>query len=94
MLTYSSPFSASPFRAKGMRTKHGDMFTGSGPAASEDAIKKVNEQVKSWRLHRRTGHATGEIAKEINPAMRGWMQYYGKLAFCRSRRQGLRRRRV
>jgi RNA-directed DNA polymerase len=70
------------FRARGMRTKHGDVFAGFGPAASKDAIKKMNGQVKSWRLHRLTGHTIGEIAKEINPVIRGWMQYYGK--FCKS----------
>ena len=66
------------FRARGMRSKHGNVFTGFGPAASEDAIKKMNGQVKSWRLHRLTGHTIGEIAREINPVIRGWMQYYGK----------------
>jgi group II intron reverse transcriptase/maturase len=66
------------FRARGMRTRHGDVFTGFGPAASKDAIKKMNEQVKSWRLHRLTGHAIGEIARAINPVIRGWMQYYGR----------------
>ena len=66
------------FRARGMRTRHGNVFTGFGPGASKEAIKKMNEQVKSWRLHRRTGHTIGEIAREINPVIRGWMQYYGK----------------
>jgi RNA-directed DNA polymerase len=66
------------FRARGMRTRHGDVFTGFGPAASKDAIKKMSEQVKSWRLHRLTGHAIGEIAREINPVIRGWVQYYGR----------------
>ena len=66
------------FRARGMRSRHGNVFTGFGPAASKDAIKKMNEQVKSWRLHRLAGHTIGEIAKEINPVIRGWMQYYGR----------------
>ena len=54
------------------------MFTGFGPAASKDAIKKMSEQVKSWRLHRLTGHTIGEIARAVNPVIRGWMQYYGR----------------
>jgi hypothetical protein len=58
------------FPGQGMRTRPGDVFTGFGPAASKDAIKKMNEQVKSWRLHRLTGHTIGEIAKEINPEIR------------------------
>jgi group II intron reverse transcriptase/maturase len=59
------------FRARGMRSKHGNVFTGFGPAASKDAIKKMNEQVKSWRLHRLTGHTIGEIARVISPVIRG-----------------------
>jgi len=66
------------FRTRGMRSRHGDVFTGFGPAASKDAIKKMSEQVKSWRLHRLTGHTIGEIALAINPVLRGWMQYYGR----------------
>jgi RNA-directed DNA polymerase len=66
------------FRARGMRAGHGDVFTGFGPAAGKDAIKKMSEQVKSWRLHRLTGHAIGEIGHAINPVIRGWMQYYGR----------------
>jgi RNA-directed DNA polymerase len=66
------------FRARGMRSRHGNVFTGFGPAASKDAIKKMSGQVKSWRLHRLTGHTVGETARVINPVIRGWMQYYGR----------------
>jgi hypothetical protein len=38
--------------------------------------------VRSWRLHRRTGSNAADLAKEINPVVRGWMVYYG--AFYRS----------
>jgi RNA-directed DNA polymerase len=65
------------FRARAVRAKNGNVFTGFGPAASKDAIKKMNAQVKSWRLHTRTGHTMGEIARAINPVIRGWMQYCG-----------------
>jgi RNA-directed DNA polymerase len=35
-----------------------------------------------WRLHRRTGYTFADLARRINPIVRGWMQYYG--AFYRS----------
>jgi RNA-directed DNA polymerase len=38
--------------------------------------------VRSWRLHLRTSHTFAELARTINPIVRGWMQYYG--AFYRS----------
>ena len=44
---------------------------------SKDAQKKVSEQIRRWRLHLRTGYSIGELAREINPIVRGWMQYYG-----------------
>ena len=37
---------------------------------------------RSWRLHHRTGHTFADLARRINPIVRGWMQYYG--AFYRS----------
>ena len=70
------------FRARGVRARNGNVFTGFGPAASKDAMKKMGAHVKSWRLHTRTGHTIGGIARAVNPIIRGWMQYYG--AFYRS----------
>jgi group II intron reverse transcriptase/maturase len=66
------------FRARGVRAGNGVVFTGFVPAASKDAIKKMSAQVKSWRLRLRTGHTIGEIARAVNPVIRGWMQYYGR----------------
>jgi len=65
------------FRARAVRARNGNVFTGFSPAASKDAIKKMSERVKSWRLHTLTGHGIGEIARAVNPVIRGWMQYYG-----------------
>ena len=38
--------------------------------------------MRSWRLHHRTGRTFADLARWINPIVRGWMQYYG--AFYRS----------
>jgi RNA-directed DNA polymerase len=65
------------FRARGVRARNGNVFTGFVPAASKDAIKKMSEKVKSWRLHTLTGCTMDEIAHAVNPVIRGWMQYYG-----------------
>ncbi len=58
------------------------MFTGFNPAISKDALNKISAEVRSWRLHRRTGVSDVDLARWINPIVRGWMQYYG--AFYRS----------
>jgi len=65
------------FRARGVRAGNGNVFTGFVPAASKEAIKKMSEKVRSWRLHTLTGHTMDEIAHAVNPVIRGWMQYYG-----------------
>ena len=59
------------FRARGMRTRHGKVFTGFGPAISKDALKKIGAEVRSWRLHQHTGYTLGELARWINPIVRG-----------------------
>ncbi|MGB7961507.1 MAG: group II intron reverse transcriptase/maturase [Propionicimonas sp.] len=75
------------FRARGARRKDGTCFTSFMPAVSKDALKRMSEQVRSWRLHRRTGHNLTELAARINPIIRGWMNYYG--SFYRSALYGL-----
>lgn len=70
------------FRPRVARSKHGNKFTGFLPAISKDALNKISREVRSWRLHLRTGHTITELARRINPIVRGWMQYYG--AFYRS----------
>jgi group II intron reverse transcriptase/maturase len=70
------------FRARGVRTKTGRMMTGFNPAISKDALNKLSQQVRSWRLHRRTELSEADLARRINPVVRGWMNYYG--AFYRS----------
>jgi RNA-directed DNA polymerase len=65
------------FRARGARGKNGETFTSFLPAMSKDAWKKVSGEIRQWRLHLRAGHTLGELARQINPVVRGWMQYYG-----------------
>lgn len=65
------------FRARGARDKHGEMFTSFLPAISKDAVKAINAEVRSWRLHRHSTWTLGQLARWINPIVRGWLQYYG-----------------
>jgi RNA-directed DNA polymerase len=70
------------FRQRRVRDRNGRMFSSFLPAISKDALKRINAEVRSWRLHRRTGYTFADLARRINPIVRGWMQYYG--AFYRS----------
>ena len=70
------------FRQRRARNKQGRSFSAFLPAISKEALKRISTEVRSWRLHRRMGHTFAELARRINPIVRGWMQYYG--AFYRS----------
>jgi RNA-directed DNA polymerase len=70
------------FRARAARGTNGKSFSSFQPAISTDALKKISRDVRRWRLHRWIGLSLTDVAKRINPIVRGWMQYYG--AFYRS----------
>jgi group II intron reverse transcriptase/maturase len=70
------------FRPRGVRTKTGTMVTGFNPAISRDALTKIGAQVRSWGLHRKHDLSAADLARWVNPVVRGWMNYYG--AFYRS----------
>lgn len=53
------------------------MFTAFLPAVSREALKKMSTSVRSWRLHRRINSTEADLARMINPTVRGWMAYYG-----------------
>ena len=66
------------FRARRVRNKRtGGVFSGFGPAISKSALARCSDEVRSWKLHRRTGWTEAELARWINPIVRGWMDYYG-----------------
>jgi group II intron reverse transcriptase/maturase len=65
------------FRPRRARRKDGGRFTSFQPAISKDALKKISAEIRSWRLHRWVNSDGREIAKLINPKVRGWMGYYG-----------------
>ena len=65
------------FRPRRARRKDGVQFTSFSPAISRDALKKISAEVRSWQLHRHTGMTPADIARWINPKIRGWMTYYG-----------------
>jgi len=65
------------FRPRQARRRDGIKFTSFLPAISKEALKKIGARVRSWRLHRHTGSSTADLARMINPVVRGWMAYYG-----------------
>jgi RNA-directed DNA polymerase len=66
------------FRARESRNKHGRRSTSFEPAVSKVALKRMSAEVRSWRLHTRSDLSFVELARRINPTVRGWMQYFGR----------------
>lgn len=65
------------FRPRGVQGKNG-RFTGFGPAVSKQAVKRMSETVRSWRLHKQVGLTWAQLTRWIGPVIRGWMSYYGR----------------
>ncbi|MFG1961690.1 group II intron reverse transcriptase/maturase [Nonomuraea sp. NPDC049028] len=66
------------FRPRKARSSGGKAFTAFLPAVSAEALKAMGEQVRSWRIHHRTGSDLAELATWMNPIVTGWMTYYGR----------------
>lgn len=58
--------------------KENKIFTGFNPAASKSSCKEIRQELRSNKIHIRSGSSLEAIAKEYNPKLRGWINYYGK----------------
>ena len=66
------------FRVRKVRTRRGNYFFGFNPAVSDVAAKRIRAQIRSWRLHLRSGWTLKDLAREINMTVREWISYYGR----------------
>ncbi len=42
---------------------------------SAKAKKAVSQEIRAWHLRRRTGTDLSGLAEDINPQVRGWINY-------------------
>lgn len=66
------------FRPRQARNLQGELFLAFSPAISSKASMKIREVVRKWEKGRWMHMTLDEIAKEINPVIQGWINYYGK----------------
>ena len=64
-----------PRRAKNLR---GEYFLSFLPAISNKAKKRIGVIMRSWWKTSRTDKTLVELARELNPRLRGWINYYAK----------------
>jgi RNA-directed DNA polymerase len=66
------------FRARKARNRGGGYYTGFLPAMSAEALKAKGADLRTMRIHRRTNLTLDDLARWLNPVVRGWMNYYGQ----------------
>ena len=66
------------FRPRKAKGKEGKVFTSFLPALSQKARKSITEEICGWRLLWMTQKSIEQIAENINPVIRGWLNYYGR----------------
>jgi group II intron reverse transcriptase/maturase len=67
-----------PRLVKNART--GQLFCGFNPAVSPMALKAMRSTIRDLNIRRQTQRSLADIARELNPLLRGWIAYYGRYA--------------
>ncbi|HKN37449.1 MAG TPA: group II intron reverse transcriptase/maturase [Terriglobales bacterium] len=65
-----------PRRAQRRGTKI--RFCGFTPAVSSSAMKAMRQTIRDLKLRCQTQLSLQDIARKLNPLLRGWIQYYGR----------------
>ena len=60
------------------RSSDNTLFWGFNPAVSASALKAMRAAIWELNLRHRTDLPMDEIARQINPLLRGWIEYYGR----------------
>jgi hypothetical protein len=60
------------------RRKDGTNYMKFSPALSSSSAERIGETTKSLRIQRQTGKDINEMARLLNPKLRGWITYFGK----------------
>jgi RNA-directed DNA polymerase len=54
------------------------LFCGFTPAVSPSALNTMRAMIRDLDIRRRTQLSLADIARQINPLLRGWIDYYGR----------------
>jgi RNA-directed DNA polymerase len=67
------------FRPRRVRNpRRAKSFCGFTPAVSASALKSMRDTIRDLNIRRRTQVSMAEIAEQLNPILRGWIEYYGR----------------
>lgn len=67
------------FQPRRAKNRYGKFFVSFLPAISQRSAKAIRATIRSWRMaSTRNNQRLEDLAELCNPAVRGWMNYYGK----------------
>jgi RNA-directed DNA polymerase len=67
------------FRKRYIKNKQGEFFNGFSPAVSKSAGQVLRDRIRNIRTHNKSV-SIEELAKLVNPVIRGWFNYFSKFA--------------
>jgi len=77
-------FLGDPFHPRRAKNRWGKYFVRVLPALSTQAAPASRQPIREWRMaSTRNNQSLEDLARLVNPVVRGWMNYYGR--FYRSR---------
>lgn len=62
------------------RFRDNTLFCGFNPAVSVSALQAMRSAIRDLNLRRQTQLSLQDIARQLNPLLRGWIAYYGRYA--------------
>lgn len=62
------------------RSRDKTLFCGFNPAVSPAAMKTMRSTIRDLNFRHQTQLSLEDIAQQLNPLLRGWIEYYGRFA--------------
>ena len=67
------------FRPRDVKNrKRNSMFVNFSPAVSNAALRSMRQKIRELNFRNRTQMELKDIARQLNPILRGWIEYYGR----------------
>ncbi len=59
-------------------SRRGSLFWSFTPAVSQAALTSMRQMIRKTNFRNRTQNTLEDVARQLNPVLRGWMEYYGR----------------
>jgi len=66
------------FRARRSKNKWGKYFVNFSPAMSNKAAKAIRQEVRSWRMPKRSDKSIEDLSSMFGATIQGWINYFGR----------------